>query len=71
MKHGPSRTSRPGQGTHHRLSMAGHGVSGSIARPATLVVDKSGIIRYIYIGWTQFDMVRQEEVRKRLNELTP
>ena len=34
----------------------------NIARPATLVVDKSGIIRYVYVGNSQLDRAPTEKV---------
>lgn len=45
-------------GVYHWLSLEAY----NIARPATFVIDKTGVIRYMYIGSHQFDLVKQEEV---------
>ena len=45
-------------GVYHWLSFEAY----NIARPATFIVDKQGLIRFMYIGSHQFDMVDQAEV---------
>ena len=45
-------------GVYHWLSLEAY----NIARPATFVIDKAGIIQYMYIGSHQFDLVKQAEV---------
>src|SRR5580700_7464221 len=51
-------------GLHHALGADAI----NIARPATLVIDKSGTIRYIYRGDNQLDRVPLNEVLKGLQE---
>jgi len=41
----------------------------NIARPATLVIDQSGIVRYIYRGKNQNDRVPIEEVLAAAKEI--
>ncbi len=53
-------------GVYHWLSLEAY----NIARPATFVIDKAGVIRYMYIGSHQFDLVPQEEILQRLKEIT-
>ena len=36
------------------------------ARPSTFIIDKTGIITYMYIGTHQFDLVQQTEVLESL-----
>ena len=45
-------------GVYHWLSLEAY----NIARPATFIIDKTGIIRYMYIGSHQFDLVKQTEI---------
>ena len=45
-------------GVYHWLSLEAY----NIARPATFVIDKTGIIRYMYIGSHQFDLVQQTDI---------
>ena len=45
-------------GVYHWLSLEAY----NIARPATFIIDKAGIIRYMYIGSHQFDLVKQTEI---------
>ena len=45
-------------GVYHWLSLEAY----NIARPATFVIDKVGVIQYMYIGSHQFDLVRQMEI---------
>lgn len=52
-------------GVYHWLSLEAY----NIARPATFVIDKTGIIRYMYIGTHQFDLVKQTEVLESLKEV--
>ena len=59
------RTVTKAYGLHHALATdALH-----IAHPATLVIDRSGIVRYIYRGDNQLDRVPPDEVLKALKEL--
>ncbi|RKU33452.1 hypothetical protein C6496_21825 [Candidatus Poribacteria bacterium] len=53
-------------GVYHWLSLEAY----NIARPATFVIDKAGVIRYMYIGSHQFDLAPQEEILQRLKEIT-
>ncbi len=53
-------------GVYHWLSLEAY----NIARPATFVIDKVGIIQYMYIGSHQFDLVPQEEILQCLKEIT-
>ena len=53
-------------GVYHWLSLEAY----NIARPATFIIDKSGIIQYMYIGSHQFDLVPQEAILQRLKEIT-
>ncbi len=52
-------------GVYHWLSFEAY----NIARPATFIIDKLGIIRYMYIGSHQFDMVDQTELIACLKSL--
>ena len=52
-------------GVYHWLSLEAY----NIARPATFVIDKMGIIRYMYIGSHQFDLVKQTEILECLKEI--
>ena len=45
-------------GVYHWLSFEAY----NIARPATFIIDLLGIVRYMYIGSHQFDMVDQIEL---------
>ena len=49
-------------GVYHWLSLDAY----NIARPATFIIDKVGIIRYMYIGSHQFDLVKQSEILESL-----
>ena len=51
--------------------LADHNLRRSIARPATLIIDRRGIITYTYIGSNQFDLAEQEEILDHLDSLTP
>jgi peroxiredoxin len=51
-------------GLHHALGTDAI----NVAHPATLVIDKSGTIRYIYRGDNQLDRVPLNEVLKGLQE---
>lgn len=59
----------PGQRLHKWTGLANHALSNSIARPATFIVDRRGVIRYTYIGSSQFDLADQGEVLERLDSL--
>ena len=52
-------------GVYHWLSFEAY----NIARPATFIIDKQGIIRFMYIGSHQFDMVDQIEILDRLQSI--
>ena len=52
-------------GVYHWLSLEAY----NIARPATFIIDKAGIIRYMYIGSHQFDLVHQTEVVESLKQI--
>ena len=52
-------------GVYHWLSLEAY----NIARPATFIIDKTGIIRYMYIGTHQFDLVQQTELLESLKEV--
>ncbi len=49
-------------GVYHWLSLEAY----NIARPATFIIDQTGIIRYMYIGSHQFDLVDQTKVLESL-----
>ena len=52
-------------GVYHWLSLEAY----NIARPATFVIDKTGVIRYMYIGSHQFDLVKQTDILECLKGL--
>ncbi len=52
-------------GVYHWLSFEAY----NIARPATFIIDKLGIIQYMYIGTHQFDLVDQAEVLECLKSI--
>ena len=52
-------------GVYHWLSLEAY----NIARPSTFIIDKTGVIRYIYIGSHQFDLVNQTEILECLKEI--
>lgn len=52
-------------GVYHWLSFEAY----NIARPATFIIDKLGIVRYMYIGSHQFDMVDQAQVIEHLQSI--
>lgn len=52
-------------GVYHWLSLEAY----NIARPSTFIIDKAGIIRSMYIGSHQFDLVKQTEVLECLKEI--
>ncbi len=49
-------------GVYHWLSFEAY----NIARPATFIIDKLGIIRFMFIGSHQFDLVDQTELLEHL-----
>lgn len=55
-----------GYGVYHWLSLEAY----NIARPATFVIDKAGVIQYMYIGSHQFDLAPQEKILQSLKEIT-
>lgn len=54
-------------GVYHWLSLEAY----NIARPATFIIDTAGLIRYMYIGTHQFDLVKQAEVLESLKAMPP
>lgn len=52
-------------GVYHWLSLEAY----NIARPATFIIDKTGIIRYMYIGSHQFDLAKQREILESLKNI--
>jgi peroxiredoxin len=52
-------------GLHHALATDAL----NIAHPATLVIDRRGIVRYIYRGDNQLDRVPLDEVLKAMKEI--
>lgn len=52
-------------GVYHWLSLEAY----NIARPATFIIDKTGIIRYMYIGSHQFDLAKQTEILESLKDI--
>ena len=59
------RTVTKAYGLHHALATDAL----NIAHPATLVIDRSGIVRYIYRGDNQLDRAPLDEVLRALKEL--
>ena len=53
-------------GVYHWLSLEAY----NIARPATFIIDQTGIIRYMYIGSHQFDLAQQTEILEFLKVVT-
>ncbi len=51
-------------GLYHRIGMDAF----NIAHPATLVVDRGGVIRYLYVGANQHDRGPMEEVLATLKK---
>jgi peroxiredoxin len=52
-------------GVYHWLGLDAY----NIARPATFVIDKGLIIRFMYIGSHQFDLPKHEEIVSALKGL--
>ena len=52
-------------GVYHGLGLTSY----KLARPATFIVDKLGVIRYMYIGSNQYDFAEQEEVLDHLKSI--
>lgn len=52
-------------GVYHGLGLTAY----KIARPATFIIDKLGVIRYMYIGSSQYDFAEQEEIIEHLKLL--
>ena len=52
-------------GVYHWLSLEAY----NIARPATFIIDRTGVIRYMYIGSHQFDLAKQSEILESLKEI--
>jgi peroxiredoxin len=59
------RTATKAYGLHHALATDAL----NIAHPATLVIDRSGIVRYIYRGDNQLDRAPLDEVLRALKEI--
>jgi peroxiredoxin len=59
------RTVTKAYGLHHALATDAL----NIAHPATLVIDRSGIVRYIYRGDHQLDRAPLDEVLRALQEI--
>jgi peroxiredoxin len=51
-------------GLYHRIGMDAY----NIAHPATLLVDRGGVIRYLYVGANQHDRAPMEKVLEALRE---
>lgn len=51
-------------GVYHRIGMDAF----NIARPATLVVDREGVIRFIYVGANQHDRAPMERVLEAIRK---
>ena len=51
-------------GLYHRIGMDAY----NIAHPATLVVDRGGVIRYLYVGANQHDRAPMEKVLENLRK---
>ena len=49
-------------GVYHRIGPLPHNPAYNMARPSTFIVDKLGVIRFMYIGSNQFDLPEQEDV---------
>ena len=52
-------------GVYHWLSLEAY----NIARPATFIIDKAQVIKYMYIGVHQFDLVTQTEILEALKAI--
>jgi peroxiredoxin len=59
------RTVTKAYGLHHALGTDAI----NIARPATLIIDRSGVVRYIYRGDNQLDRAGLDEVLGALQEI--
>ena len=59
------RTVTKAYGLHHALATDAI----NIAHPATLVIDRGGIVRYIYLGDNQLDRAPLDEVLGALKEI--
>ena len=59
------RTVTKAYGLHHALGTDAI----NIARPATLIIDRSGVVRYIYRGDNQLDRAPLDEVLEALKEI--
>ena len=59
------RTVTKAYGLHHALGTDAI----NIARPATLIIDRSGVVRYIYRGDNQLDRTPLDEVLGALKEI--
>ena len=52
-------------GVYHRIGLDAF----NIARPATLVVDRSGVVRFIHVGADQHDRVGLEKVLAAVKQI--
>ena len=59
------RTVTKAYGLHHALGADAI----NIAHPATLIIDRGGIVRYMYRGDNQLDRAPLDEVLKALKEI--
>ena len=59
------RTATKAYGLHHALGADAI----NIAHPATLIIDRGGIVRYMYRGDNQLDRAPLDEVLKALKEI--
>jgi peroxiredoxin len=57
-----TRSTIKSYGVYHWLSLEAY----NIARPSTFIIDKTGMIRYMYIGAHQFDLAKQTEILESL-----
>ena len=52
-------------GVYHRIGLDAY----NIARPATMVVDRGGVIRFVYVGASQHDRAAMDKVLQALKQL--
>ncbi len=52
-------------GVYHRIGMDAY----NIARPATIVMDRKGVIRFVHVGANQHDRVPMEKILDALKKL--
>ena len=54
-----------GYGVYHRIGLDAY----NIARPATMVVDRGGVLRFVYVGASQHDRAPMDNVLQALKHL--